>query len=671
MQAGGAARAPDYRADIDGLRAIAVLAVVAYHFFPRLLPAGFAGVDVFFVISGYLISGIILDRVKEQRFSLLDFYARRIRRIFPALAIVLVACIAIGWKVLYFDEFEMLGRHVAAGAGFATNIVLWSEVGYFDPAAETKPLLHLWSLGVEEQFYLVWPVVLALACRTQRTRWFVVAGVCASSFVACVWWTPLDAPAAFYLPVFRFWELMAGAVLAVRPEWQARTNVSANLRSWIGLALLVTCAFVLGPGRPFPGWRAAVPVLASVLLLSAGPGASVNRALLSVRPLVFVGLISYPLYLWHWPLLTFVRILSNGAELTAARGVALFAVCVVLAWLTWRLIELPIRTGTKLSSKAVAAAVLMACVGFAGAGIAHRDGLPDRAIASHDPTRFSRDPRAATDIFQWVVKDCRVAPGQAALFRRCERDGRGTERFALIGDSKAEALWPGIVRTSGDGGRWLFMGGSTANSSVQPLLSDRPHYARYAETSRAALHALEANKNVETVVIVTAARAMFHLATASSIEDLPASPYFADALEGYTRYVKALVDAGKKVVIVVDNPTFPDPTRCLKNARVSWHGRIARFFAVGTPDVHCEITIARQRELAAQYRRLLQEVQAVAPARVQVFDTEPYLCDVPRGICHVFEGETFLYSYADHISEAAGNRIGKALNERLTSGSAQ
>ena len=149
-----------YRAGIDGLRAVAVLAVVGYHFFPQWLPAGFVGVDGFFVISGYLITGIILERIDAGRFSILDFYARRIRRIFPALAIVLLAVAAIGWKLLYRDEYKFLGNHVAVGAGFATNILLWSETGYFDQAAEAKPLLHLWSLGVEEQFYLVWPFAL-------------------------------------------------------------------------------------------------------------------------------------------------------------------------------------------------------------------------------------------------------------------------------------------------------------------------------------------------------------------------------------------------------------------------------------------------------------------------------------------------------------------------------
>src|SRR5205085_9110440 len=166
----------------------------------------FVGVDVFFVISGYLISGIILERAEAGRFSLLDFYARRIRRIFPALAVMLVAVAALGWPLLYSEEYALLGTHMAAGAGFVSNIVLWLQTGYFSPSAEMQPLLHLWSLGVEEQFYLVWPLLIAVLCRSARARLWVVLAMLVVSLAACIHYTPGNAVPAFYLPVFRFWE---------------------------------------------------------------------------------------------------------------------------------------------------------------------------------------------------------------------------------------------------------------------------------------------------------------------------------------------------------------------------------------------------------------------------------------------------------------------------------
>jgi peptidoglycan/LPS O-acetylase OafA/YrhL len=622
-------------------------------------------VDVFFVISGYLITGIIVGRAEAGRFSLGDFYARRIRRIFPALAVVLVACAVLGWRVLYASEFRLLGNHVAAGAGFANNILLWAETGYFDPAAETKPLLHLWSLGVEEQFYLVWPVVLAYACRTARARRMAVVAVLVVSFAACVWMTARHPVAAFYLPFFRFWELMAGAIFAVRPAWNAASPRDANVRSIAGAALLAASLVLIDRSLPFPGWRAAIPVAGTCLLLSAGRAGVVNRWLLSLRALVFIGLISYPLYLWHWPLLTFVKILSNNATLTFERGAVLFGLSVALAWLTYRLVETPVRTGASPGRKAIAALVAMVIVGIAGATVSLRQGYPERAVNSRDPTFETRDGRFAADVREWQVDECAVTPTEAKVFRRCTRDTRGTARFALIGDSKAESLWAGLVRTSGPQGRWMFIGGSTDSTSVLPVLSDQWHYESYREPSSIALRALEQNREIDTVVIAAAARAFFHLATADSIEDLPVSPFFDDARDGFTRYVKRLTDAGKKVVIVVDNPTLPDPKRCMKDARVTWHGKLARFFAIGEPDRRCEVTLARHEELSAPYRRLLSEVKAVAPGRVTLFETVPHLCDTAQGRCGIFDQGRFLYSFADHISDEAATRIGKALNAAL------
>src|SRR3954462_920038 len=203
-----------YRPDVDGLRAVAVLAVLAYHAFPSVLPGGFAGVDVFFVISGYLITGIIIEDLARERFTYANFYWRRIRRIFPALILVLVTCLALGWLVLLPDEYAQLGKHVAAGAGFVSNIALWREAGYFDSAAELKPLLHLWSLGVEEQYYLVWPLFLFLFKKQSNRMLWMILGIGALSFILNILMVSRYPTAAFYLPVTRFWELLAGSLLA-------------------------------------------------------------------------------------------------------------------------------------------------------------------------------------------------------------------------------------------------------------------------------------------------------------------------------------------------------------------------------------------------------------------------------------------------------------------------
>jgi peptidoglycan/LPS O-acetylase OafA/YrhL len=358
-----------YRPDIDGLRAVAVLSVLAYHAFPDLLPGGFVGVDVFFVISGYLITGIIRGEIAQQRFSVLEFYKRRARRLFPALVVVLLACLALGWHVLLARELEQLGKHVVAGAAFASNLALWSEAGYFDTRAESKILLHLWSLGVEEQFYLVWPAVAILAAR-RGSGW--LAGVVLASFAANLALVEGGGSAAFFLPLSRVWELGLGGLLA----WHGVSLPARDRMSVLALAIVVAATVLLIPGMPYPGWPALLPVTGALLLIAAGPGAVVNRAL-GHPALVWIGLISYPLYLWHWPVLVYARLLFGqlGApELLLALGLS-----VVLAWLTYRFVEQPVR---RISAGPALATLALAGVAVLGIAVNRADGLPSRPIAA-------------------------------------------------------------------------------------------------------------------------------------------------------------------------------------------------------------------------------------------------------------------------------------------------
>ena len=205
---------PKYRADIDGLRAIAVLSVVGFHAFPSWFRGGFIGVDIFFVISGYLISTIIVGGLEQSRFSFVEFYVRRIKRIFPALLLVLIASYAFGWFALLADEYKQLGKHIAGGAGFVSNFVLWNESGYFDNAADNKPLLHLWSLGIEEQFYVVWPLLLWFAWKKRFNLLTITVLIAAVSFALNIAKVRSGAVAAFYSPQTRFWELMIGSIVA-------------------------------------------------------------------------------------------------------------------------------------------------------------------------------------------------------------------------------------------------------------------------------------------------------------------------------------------------------------------------------------------------------------------------------------------------------------------------
>ena len=373
-----------YRPDIDGLRALAVLAVVGFHAFVRTIKGGFIGVDVFFVISGYLITGIISGQLRDGTFSFPDFYNRRIRRIFPALVVVLVAATAFGWFELSPDQYKTLGLHTAAGGTFLSNVVLWKEAGYFDASSASKPLLHLWSLGIEEQFYIVWPVLLWASFRLRLSLLMVASVVAAASFGFNVFTVGNDPSAAFYSPLSRAWELMLGAGLALSPaSVRSFFENRSNLISVVGFGLITLAIVVLNSESTFPGWWALAPAAGSLLILSAGPHTFLNRILFARRPAVLIGKISYPLYLWHWPILSFAVIVlpAANARLLHISGVVL---AFVLATLTYLLIESPIRTRPGVRLLPLALASSMAVIAIAGFGIYLFNGLNHRFPAARN-----------------------------------------------------------------------------------------------------------------------------------------------------------------------------------------------------------------------------------------------------------------------------------------------
>ena len=484
--------AASYRPDIDGLRAVAVMAVVAFHAFPQRVKGGFIGVDVFFVISGFLISGIIFSGLKQDTHSLANFYIRRIRRIFPALLIVLGASITAGWFELFPDEYKQLGKHVAGGAGFVSNFLSWGESGYFDSVPEAKPLLHLWSLGIEEQFYIFWPFFLALAWKSRGFTFAAIIFAAASSFACSVLLYRTDAVADFYSPQTRFWELAAGSILAYlalgRPiftasAWNAsqgplpfdRENPTAAGRSIVrGVqsilgALLIAAGFIfIKKTWHFPGPWAALPVAGTVLIIAAGRDAWLNRVILSNRALVGLGLVSYPLYLWHWPLLSFAQIVQGDASTPLVRF-GLVVVSVALAWLTYSLVEKPIRFGTGGRGKTLGLCVAMAGLGLSGFFIFRWEGIGYRFAERTDFLSYFENSRPEWRYFEKIrmstlwraecaffdaekyrlgqLADVRDTVPRPSLDKTCfERDPKYPHAVMIWGDSHAQQLAPGLAR---------------------------------------------------------------------------------------------------------------------------------------------------------------------------------------------------------------------------------
>jgi peptidoglycan/LPS O-acetylase OafA/YrhL len=372
-----------YRADIDGLRALAVLPVVLFHFNVALFAGGYVGVDVFFVISGYLITRIIHREISSGGFSILAFYERRARRILPALFATIAVTGILGAAILMPDELRDLGASMIGVATFSSNILFWQQADYFAGPAEFKPLLHTWSLAVEEQFYIVFPVFLALLARFHRARFFWPTLIVAlASFVLSVVALHVDPSGNYYLLPTRAWELMAGSLLAYRRGAPRLSRLQREGGAALGVALILASALLLTEESPFPGYNALWPCLGAILIIGTGhaslPPTFVAR-LLGSAPLRGIGLISYSLYLVHWPLFVFVKY-QLLRDPTPSEQIAMCVAALILAWVSWRFVERPFRSRQRVSRPVVfAGATFLGVLTCAtGAAAFKYDGFPGR-----------------------------------------------------------------------------------------------------------------------------------------------------------------------------------------------------------------------------------------------------------------------------------------------------
>ncbi|KUF10164.1 acyltransferase family protein [Pseudoponticoccus marisrubri] len=438
-----------YRPEIDGLRAVAVLAVVLYHF-GLPLQGGFVGVDVFFVLSGYLIGGILWREYRETgRIWLANFYVRRFRRLAPAFFAMIAVTALLGWALLLPFEYREFGKTVIASTVYLSNILFYRQAGYFDSASEDKPLLHTWSLAVEEQFYIVLPLLL-LALSRLRRPWgpvVVLGALWALSLAACVALTPTQPQAAFYLFPFRAWELLSGVLLAI---WGAETRASWRghpALSWVGLGLILLSILVIPAGPGFPGLLALLPVLGTVLVLSSGADDNPVNRLLCHPVARFFGLISYSLYLWHWPIFTFSDYLRDGYGLIEAP--VWIALSIGLGWLSWRFVETPVRQARALPGGVVLGGTALASVAALALGgwLFLRDGLPDRFGPA------ARPHIAATGDFLQDWSRCHIAdtlPLQG--LEVCPIGPEGAPKVLVWGDSHVRAVREGLDAAAHEAG---------------------------------------------------------------------------------------------------------------------------------------------------------------------------------------------------------------------------
>ena len=638
-----------YRPDIDGLRGVAVALVLGFHAFPALIPGGFVGVDIFFVISGYLISSILIKDLTEKKFSFSDFWGRRIRRIFPALVIVLIASLGFGYFALFAFEFKQLGLNSAAGAGFISNFVSITQAGYFDTAADTKPLLHLWSLAIEEQFYIVWPILLWFTFKLRIKPMIVIVLVCALSFLLNIRLINTSGVVAFYSPQTRVWELLAGALVAsltIDRRWTInQINVTlANLFSLLGFALIITSIFILNGRSRFPGLLALLPVVGTCMLIIANQHSWIGRTILSSKLLVGIGLISYPLYLWHWPILSFLQITTGHSVSTSALLIAL-ATSVLLAWITYRFVELPIRfSGHKRLKTYLLVCAMIAC-GLVGYFVYQESGFPNRqsfkSYGIETSTGFGTDSA------------CQKNHPQPSDF--CTSSKRGeTEDVLLLGDSHAQHLFLGLKKYFDSKQQNLVAIGI---GNCQPLLNvETKLYGALKhcpDLFNSVLSEAASTANIKTVILssyaISAIAGGIDYISGKDITLINLSNQTLESqdayLEGLSLTLKLLTNSNKDVVLILDNPELNfDPTLCI--------GR-----PLGLAEKICRVPRNVVDNRLNNLRKAILELTKRYPT-VRIFDPFEYLCD--RDYCYAELNGQLLYHDKNHLSKAGSNFLGEA-----------
>jgi len=652
----------NYRADIDGLRGIAVLCVVLFHAGVAGFDGGFVGVDIFFVISGYLICGIIQREISEQRFSYAKFYARRARRILPALFVVLLVCFVTAAPVMTGAEMQDFSKSAVANIAAVSNIYFWKSANYFSTSAELKPLMMTWSLSVEEQFYLFFPPVLLLIRRYKWSVGGVLAALTALSLMASVWMTSRNPSTAFFLLPARAWELGIGALLA---HYDGRAALARRAPpAWVkqalgagGLVAVLAAVTLYDHTTAFPGIAAALPVLGAAMLIAANDSL-VNRVILGSKALVFVGLVSYSWYLWHWPMLSFARLVADR-PLGVGTALTLVALAFLLAIASWRFVERPFRTSTTGDAGTLwrygAATAAMLAV---GAGLAAGRGWPQRL--PDDFVAIERSAPMPGDV-------CLVGYGQTALnlSPACVA-GAGHGSLALLGDSHAAAIAGGLralASRHGIGFNQLTKASCPALQGVsRRMLNQPPHARECASFNQAALARVRDDPAIKTVVLAgywsapfdqEAAGQRFVLDTQPDAEVTPGQSreYLR---QGLAATVGMMTAAGKTVVLVKDVPMFGfDPVRAVAAALIPARKAMATVLGMppsGDGQTAADSLVINKGDVASAY---IDDIGRRYPA-VMLVDPAATLCAAGR--CS-YSGRADLYYLDSQHLTAVGGRV--------------
>lgn len=633
--------AVNYRPDIDGLRAIAVLPVILFHFNIAAFSGGFVGVDIFFVISGFLITSILAKNCRADRFSLLDFYARRVKRIFPVLFVVVLTTLAAGYFLLAPGDYQDTGESAVFTVTFLSNVFFWLNTGYFDASAETMPLLHTWSLGVEEQFYIIWPLMIfglwKLTSLKGHVFWAVFIGVSLASFVACIVVTAHDPEQAFYLPWFRAWQFAMGAAIGFLPA----VNRGKHAASLTGIALIAYAIFGFDDSTAFPGYAALVPTLGATLVIAAGPTALMNRVL-GTFPFIWVGLISYSLYLWHWPVTVLYRHYSGG-PLSPKEIAALGAVMTVLSVLSYFAIERPFRripfSAPRMVLSGVAGGVAVAMIALV---VVQNSGFPSRLpdemkkIASLDVMWEWECPQLVKMEIDGKQQNACVfgAPWDTAKQRAVLWGDSHAQHFAPVMDQVGRRIDMSIVLRPGCAA--FFVPG------IFRQLRNRPTYSEECWQRNAdAIEWINKHPEIDHVFAANAwagyAPALYEHPAQSALE----TTYDVGAelqAEGLSKTIRGITQS-KSIILIGDvpRPFFQVPPCVIRNEG----GLLRSPCSANTRTI--PISTLEERQFPT-YRALARVAESFE--NVRFFNPSSGLCD--KNGCPLFEGDELIYRDNNH-----------------------
>lgn len=615
----------NYRKEVDGLRALAILLVISFHAFG--LKGGFVGVDIFFVISGFLISTLLFDAIHRKQFTFFDFYLRRIIRILPALITVLVFCIAVGWFVLLGDEYSHLGKHVAGSSLFVSNALLLQESGYFDTLSEAKILLHLWSLSIEEQFYIFWPLILVLLAKYVKNVAGFLLVILICSLAYCVYLTYHSPFAAFYSPFSRVWELIAGALLAIRLRTLSNPYIRfSNWVSALGFISIIVAVVMLNPTRYFPGFWAILPTAGTCFILLAGSDSALNRALLTNKVMRFFGLISYPLYLWHWPLLSFANILQSGRPDGVIRACAVL-LSIALAWLTTVYIENPIRFKSNRTITAPILVTTLFIIGFSGLNLYSYEGFN---------WRFNEEVTQINTFAATNRQSCTFVTGERFGNDWCY-EGKGKINTVLLGDSYSNSYAEMLLRYSQENTLISFT--QIGRGQCPALMDYGPKYCR--TLFRQSFDFVASNNNIKHVILAADWSAYIHGKKYADTNDYEDATHFKQALE---KTIKSYQAIGKNIIVFLSPPNGANPKSC-----------IPRPIRLSQKNI-CTLALSTAEKKEKHYRDYL--IPLMKKEQISYFDPYDFLCDKNALRCKIaLDNKLFYLEDGAHLSNHGGDYL--------------